>query len=149
MQLFRQILMSVLQIDKDIINSFKEKHLHSRLGELNLLIPKTRGMNFYPESLEKGLRSDRALKAAVAEMYLKGVSTRKVEKITEQLCGFEISSTQVSRMTKELDEEFGAFRERSLGYFPYLTMDAIYLKEGRAVLSYFEQAYRSTFQPGI
>lgn len=109
-------------------NGFKEKKLNSRMGQLDLAIPQTRGVYFYPSSLEKGLRSERALKAAIAEMYLKGVSTRKVEKITEQLCGLEISSTQVSRLTKELDEEFEAFRNRPLDYFPYLTFDAIYLK---------------------
>lgn len=109
-------------------NGFKEKKLNSRMGQLDLAIPQTRGACFYPSSLEKGLRSERALKAAIAEMYLKGVSTRKVEKITEKLCGLEISSTQVSRLTKELDEEFEAFRNRSLSCFPYLTLDATYLK---------------------
>jgi len=109
-------------------NGFKDKKLNSRMGQLDLAIPQTRGVCFYPSSLERGLRSERALKAAIAEMYLKGVSTRKVEKITEQLCGLEISSTQVSRLTKELDEEFEAFRNRPLGCFSYVTLDAIYLK---------------------
>jgi len=109
-------------------NGFKDRKLNSRMGKLDLEIPQTRGVCFYPSSLEKGLRSERALKAAIAEMYLKGVSTRKVEKITEKLCGLEISSTQVSRLTKELDEEFEAFRNRFLDCFPYLTFDAIYLK---------------------
>lgn len=109
-------------------NGFKEKKLNSRMGQLELSIPQTRGVVFYPASLEKGLRSERALKLAIAEMYLKGVSTRKVQKITEQLCGLDISSTQVSRLTKELDQEFEAFRERPLKYFPYITLDAIYLK---------------------
>lgn len=109
-------------------NGYKEKKLDTRMGKLELKIPQTRGIAFYPGCIEKGLRSERALKLAVAEMYLKGVSTRKVEKITEQLCGIEISSTQVSRMTKELDEEFEAFRNRPLGIFSYLVVDAIYLK---------------------
>ena len=109
-------------------NGFKDKRLNSRVGELELQVPQTRGVPFYPNCIEKGLRSERALKLAVAEMYLKGVSTRKVEKITEQLCGLEISSTQVSRMTKELDEEFNLFRNRDLGEFPYVVLDAIYLK---------------------
>ena len=61
-------------------------------------------------------------------MYLKGVSTRRVEKITQELCGLEISSTQVSRMTAELDEEFKAFRDRPLSITPYIVLDAIYLK---------------------
>ena len=96
-------------------NGFKEKRLDTRMGKLELQIPQARGTSFYPGCIEKGLRSERALKLAVAEMYLKGVSTRRVEKITEQLCGLEISSTQVSRMTKELDEEFETFRNRPLG----------------------------------
>lgn len=109
-------------------NGFKDKGLNSRMGKLELKIPQTRGVPFYPGSLEKGLRSERALKLAVAEMYLKGVSTRRVEKITEQLCGLEINSTQVSRMTQELDEDFEKFRNRSLGHFPYIILDATYLK---------------------
>jgi transposase-like protein len=109
-------------------NGFKPKVLQSRVGALDLQIPQTRGVAFYPGCLEKGLRSEKALKLAIAEMYLKGVSTRKVEAITKELCGLEINSTQVSRMTMELDEEFEAFRNRSLGVFKYLTLDAIYLK---------------------
>lgn len=109
-------------------NGFKDKKLNTRMGKLELNIPQTRGLSFYPGCLEKGLRSERALKLALAEMYLKGVSTRKVEKITKQLCGLEISSSQVSRMTKELDEEFEAFRNRPLGVFPYVIFDANYQK---------------------
>lgn len=109
-------------------NGFKSKHLNSRMGKLDLEIPQTRGVPFYPASLEKGLRSEKALKLAIAEMYLKGVSTRRVEKITEKLCGLDISSTQVSRMTQELDDDFEKFRNRPLGYFQYLFLDATYLK---------------------
>lgn len=109
-------------------NGFKDKNLNSRLGQLKLSVPQNRGVDFYPNCLEKGLRSERALKLAIAEMYLKGVSTRRVEKITEQLCGLEINSTQVSRLTKELDDEFEKFRSRQLGHFPYVIMDATYLK---------------------
>ena len=112
-------------------NGFKDKTLDTRMGKLALKIPQTRGLSFYPGCIERGLRSERALKLAVAEMYLKGVSTRKVEKITEQLCGLEISSTQVSRMTKELDEEFEAFRSRPLGIYPYVVLDAVYIKVRR------------------
>jgi len=112
-------------------NGFKDKTLDTRMGKLELKVPQTRGITFYPGCIEKGLRSERALKLAVAEMYLKGVSTRKVEKITEQLCGLEISSTQVSRMTKELDEEFDAFRNRPLRIYPYIVLDAFYIKVRR------------------
>lgn len=109
-------------------NGYKSKKLNTRLGSLDLQIPQTRGLSFYPNCIEKGCRSERALKLAIAEMYLKGVSTRKVEKITEQLCGLEINSTQVSAMTKELDEEFESFRNRALGTHPYVYLDALYLK---------------------
>ncbi len=63
------------------------------------------GVAFCPSALEKGVRSERSLKLALAEMYIKGVSTRKVTSILEKLCGLEISSTQVSNGPKLLDEE--------------------------------------------
>lgn len=111
-------------------NGFKPKRMKSRVGELELKIPKTRDSDtpFYPKSLERGERSERALKAALAEMYTSGVSTRKVKAITEELCGFEVSSSQVSRATKLLDEELTAWRERALSQCPYLILDARYEK---------------------
>jgi transposase-like protein len=84
-------------------NGFKAKAIKTTGGEIMLAIPQTRDSRFYPSSLEKGLRSERALKIALAEMYIQGVSTRKVTKITEQLCGFEVTSSEVSRASKELD----------------------------------------------
>ena len=72
--------------------------------------PQVRDCDFYPSSLEKGIRSERALKLALAEMYVQGVSTRKVAAITEQMCGFAVSSSQVSKATAELDEQFLATR---------------------------------------
>lgn len=113
---------------KGYANGFKERILNSRMGALELQIPQVRGLSFYPQCLEKGGRSERALKLAVAEMYLKGVSTRKVEAITQALCGMDFTSTQVSRATKELDEEFEIFRNRLLGTFKYLFVDATYIK---------------------
>jgi transposase-like protein len=114
-------------------NGFKPKNLKSRIGELALEIPQVRGLSegaepFYPRSLERGLRSERALKLAVAEMYLQGVSTRRVLEVTKQLCGFEVSSSQVSRATALLDEELEAWRTRSLGAMPHLILDARYEK---------------------
>jgi len=98
------------------------------VGILNLQIPQVRGLCFYPQSLEKGSRSERALKVAIAQMYLKGVSTRRVEKITKELCGLEISSAQVSRAAKELDDEFEKFRNRPLTCYKYVVLDAFYPK---------------------
>lgn len=109
-------------------NGYKPKHINTTLGRLDLSIPQARGLIFHPQCLEKGLRSERALKAAIAEMYLQGVGTRKVQSITEELCGLEISSTQVSRATKELDDEFDKFRNRPIGSITYLVLDALYLK---------------------
>jgi len=107
-------------------NGFKAKTVRSRVGELNLQVPQVRDSSFYPAALERGLRSERALKLAVAQMYVQGVATRKVKAITEQLCGFEISSSEVSRAAKQLDEMLTAWRERPLGQFVYLYLDARY-----------------------
>lgn len=109
-------------------NGYKNKTMNTRVGEVNLAIPQTRGTEFYPQSLERGLRSERALKLALAEMYVQGVSTRKVTKITEELCGFEVSSAEVSRASKLLDEQLSAWRERPLGAYPYVYLDARYEK---------------------
>ncbi len=85
-------------------NGYKPKTVQTRVGSLDVDVPQVRDSSFYPSSLEKGLRSERALKVALAEMYVQGVSTRKVAKITEQLCGCEVTSSQVSRAAKELDD---------------------------------------------
>jgi len=113
-------------------NGYKPKGYHTGVGKLELTIPQVRGMRglkFYPQSLERGCRSERALKLAVAEMYVMGVSTRKVTKITEELCGFEVSSGQVSRLSKEMDETLEAFRTRPLeDEYPFVYFDALYEK---------------------
>lgn len=109
-------------------NGFKPKTLHTRLGALTVEVPQTRGVAFYPSALEKGVRSERALKLAVAEMYVQGVSTRKVAAITKELCGLEVTSSQVSRAAEALDEELQTWRTRPLGETPYLILDARYEK---------------------
>lgn len=109
-------------------NGYKMRTMKTRMGALELRVPQVREGGFYPQSLEKGLRSERALKLALAQMYVEGVSTRKVAKITEQLCGFEVSSTEVSRCTALLDEELSAWRERDLDIYPYVYLDARYEK---------------------
>lgn len=109
-------------------NGYKPKTVQTRVGALDFDIPQVRDSSFYPSSLEKGLRSERALKVALAEMYVQGVSTRKVAKITEQLCGFEVTSTQVSRAARELDEVLEQWRKRPLGAYPYVYLDARYEK---------------------
>jgi transposase-like protein len=109
-------------------NGFKPKSVKSRLGVLGLAIPQVRDSSFYPSSLEKGLRSERALKLALAEMYVQGVSTRKVAAITEALCGFEVSSTEVSQAAKLLDQEIQEWQSRRLGSYRYVFLDALYEK---------------------
>ncbi|HET8669222.1 MAG TPA: IS256 family transposase [Candidatus Saccharimonadales bacterium] len=109
-------------------NGYKPKTVTSRVGEITFAVPQVRDGNFYPQALEKGLRSERALTLTLAEMYVQGVSTRKVAVITEQLCGCAISSSQVSRATAQLDEVLQAWRERGLSQCPYVYLDARYEK---------------------
>ena len=118
-------------------NGFKPKTIETRIGSMTVQVPQARGVDFYPSALEKGVRSERALKLAVAEMYVQGVSTRKVTEVMEQLCGLEVSSTQVSRAAKLLDEELTAWRQRQLGEMPYLVLDARYekVRHGGSVVS--------------
>jgi transposase-like protein len=110
-------------------NGFKPKTLASRVGPLLLSIPQVRdGVDFYPSALEKGARSEKALLLALAEMYVQGVSTRKVTKIVEELCGHSVSSTQVSACSAKLDLELQSWRDRPLGSCPYMILDARYEK---------------------
>ncbi len=118
-------------------NGYKPKTVATRLGEIRFDVPQTRGVEFYPSALEKGVRSERALKVAIAEMYVHGVSTRKVTEVMREMCGLEVSSTQVSRAAKLLDEELEAWRSRPIGEIPFLLLDARYekIRHGGAVIS--------------
>jgi len=107
-------------------NGFKPKTLRTRVGEITFAVPQVREGGFYPQALEKGLRSERALTLALAEMYVQGVSTRKVKAITEQLCGVSITSSAVSQAATQMDTELAKWRERALGEYPYLFLDAYY-----------------------
>jgi putative transposase len=111
-------------------NGFKPRSLATSLGKLGLQVPQVRDSTspFKTSLLESGSRVDRALKAAIAEMYLQGVSTRRVTKVVEELCGTQISSTQVSRVTSELDVEFEKWRNRALEPIAFLILDATYVK---------------------
>ncbi len=112
----------------DYANGFKDKSVKTRIGQLDLKVPQVRSSEFYPSALEKGIRSERALTLSLAEMYLQGVSTRKVKQITEALCGTEISSMDVSRASALLDEQIQAWRMRPLHVFPVVIVDALYEK---------------------
>jgi putative transposase len=119
-------------------NGYKPKTVATRLGPLTVQVLQVRGdVEFYPSALERGVRSEGALKLAIAEMYVQGVSTRQVTGVREQLCGFEVSSTQVSRASQLLDEELTAWRQRPLGQTNYLYVDARYekMRYGGAVVS--------------
>jgi putative transposase len=107
-------------------NGYKPKTMRTRVGDITFAVPQVREGGFYPQALEKGLRSERALTLALAEMYVQGVSTRKVKAITEQLCGVNITSSAVSQAAKQLDGELAKWRERPLDEYPFLFLDAYY-----------------------
>lgn len=110
-------------------NGFKQRTLNTRLGRLDLAIPQVRGdVEFYPSALERGERSERALKVAIAEMYVQGVSTRRVTEVMQQLCGLEVTSMEVSRAAKLLDEELERWRNRPVPPISHLILDARYEK---------------------
>jgi transposase-like protein len=113
---------------KGYANGYKPKTMKTRLGEITFAVPQVRDGGYYPSVLEKGLRSERALTMTLAEMYVQGVSTRRVKAITEQLCGVDVSAMQVSRATQQLDEVLQEWRERPLGTIRYLFLDARYEK---------------------
>jgi transposase-like protein len=112
-------------------NGYKTKRLDTPAGTITLEVPKTKGHDgepFSPKSLERGRWSCRAVMLAVAEMYVKGVSTRDAEKVMAEFGLESLSSSQVSRAAALLDEELLAWRTRKLGAFPYLMLDARYEK---------------------
>lgn len=118
-------------------NGFKDKTLHTRIGQIPVKVPQTRGIPFYPSALERGVRSERALKLAVAQMYVQGVSTRKVTAVMQELCGLEVSSAEVSRAAELLDEELASWRNRPIGCIKTLFFDARYekVRHGGSVVS--------------
>jgi transposase-like protein len=111
-------------------NGAKPKRLDTPAGTVTVNVPKTAGHDepFYPQSLERGRRSSRAVMLAVAEMYVKGVSTRDAEAVMKEFGIESLSSTQVSRAAKLLDDELEAWRTRPLGEIRYLIVDARYEK---------------------
>ncbi len=119
----------------DSANGFKSKTVKTRVGEVELAVPQVRGSGFYPDALTKGLRSERALSIALAEMYVQGVATRRVKKVLEHMCGFEVSSMEVSRAAQALDGRLEEWRNRALGSYLYLILDARYehIRQGEEV----------------
>ena len=94
------------------------------MGKLELRVPQDRQGRFRTEIFERYQRSEKALVGALTEMYVQGVSTRKVKAVTEQLCGHEFSASTLSRMNQSLDAELDKFARRRLEEaYPYLILD--------------------------
>src|SRR5579864_4950844 len=105
------------------------RSLITRVGKIELRVPQDRQGRFRTEVFARYQRSEKALVHAVMEMYIQGVSTRKVKAITEELCGHEFSASTVSEMVQKLDAELEGFAHRKLGEeYPYLILDARYEK---------------------
>ena len=110
-------------------NGHYHRKLTTRVGQLTLRVPRDRDGTFSTALFERYSRSERALVSTLVEMVVCGVSTRRVTKITQELCGKEFSKSTISRYTLELDELVGAWRNRPLEQdFPFLLVDAIHLK---------------------
>jgi putative transposase len=112
-------------------NGSRARTLTTTAGDLELRIPKLRAGTFFPSLLERRRRVDQALFAVIMEAYLHGVSTRKVDDLVKALgADSGISKSEVSRICADLDEEVGAFRDRSLAEvaYPYVFLDATYCK---------------------
>jgi putative transposase len=108
---------------------YYSRMLVTRVGHIELRVPQDRQGRFRTEVFERYQRSEKALVAAMLEMYVQGVSTRKVKMITEELCGHEFSSSTISRIVQKLDEELEQFARRRLEEpYPYLILDARYEK---------------------
>jgi putative transposase len=119
-------------------SGYYTRTLVTRIGKLELRVPQDRDGRFSTELFERYQRSEQALVATLAEMYVQGVSTRKVKAITEELCGHAFSASSISAINKRLDESLKAFAERPLEEpFPYLILDARYekVREGGIVSS--------------
>jgi putative transposase len=108
---------------------YYHRMLLTRVGPIELRVPQDRQGRFRTEVFERYQRSEKALVAAMLEMYVQGVSTRKVKTITEELCGHEFSSSTISRIVQQLDTELEKFAQRRLEEpYPYLVLDARYEK---------------------
>ena len=110
-------------------SGYYSRTLTTRVGQLELRVPQDRQGRFRTEVFERYQRSEKALVGALAEMYVQGVSTRKVKAITEGLCGHEFSASSISRINESLDEELAKFAGRQLEEeYPYVVLDARYEK---------------------
>ena len=110
-------------------SGYYSRGLVTRIGKLELRVPRDREGRFSTELFERYQRAEKALVSALAEMYVQGVSTRKVKAITEELCGHTFSASTISRINKSLDGLLQRFAQRRLDEaYPYLILDARYEK---------------------
>jgi transposase-like protein len=110
-------------------SGYYTRGLVTRVGKLELRVPQDRQGRFSTEIFERYQRSEKALVSCLAEMYVQGVSTRKVKAVTEELCGHAFSASSISRINKTLDEELKKFATRKLDEeYPYIILDARYEK---------------------
>lgn len=119
-------------------NGYRERTLDTRLGQLQLRVPKLRQGSYFPPFLEPRKMSEKALVAVIQEAWIGGVSTRRVDDLVQAMGLTGISKSTVAKLCKEIDERVGAFLERPLeGEWPYLWLDATYLKvrEGGRIVS--------------
>lgn len=120
-------------------SGYYSRSLMTRVGRLELRVPQDREGNFSTQVFERYQRSEKALVLALAEMYVQGVSTRKVKAVTEELCGHSFSASVVSASTRKLDEQLAQFSKRSLESeeYPYVVLDARYerVREGGVIRS--------------
>ena len=119
-------------------NGYYERNYTTRIGRLELVIPRTRDGEFSPSIFERYQRNEKALLSTMLEMYVQGVSTRKVSKVVEELCGATVSKSFVSTLTAELDSIVTTFLNRSIERkYPFILSDVLYIKvrEDRRVLS--------------
>jgi putative transposase len=118
-------------------NGYRQRNWDTRVGTVELKVPRVRDSSYFPSLLEPRRRAERALSAVVQEAYVRGISTRKVDELVKALGMTGISKSQVSRLCEELDEEVGRFRGRPLeGPYPYVWVDATYVKarqDGRVI----------------
>jgi len=118
-------------------NGYRDRHWDTRVGTIDLRVPRVRDGGYIPSLLEPRRRSERALLAVVQEAYVQGVSTRRVDALVQALGMEGISKSQVSRVCEGLDREVETFRTRRLeDVYPYVWLDATYIKvriDGRVV----------------
>jgi putative transposase len=142
-ELFREVLQEVLEAEmtetlqakpgertserQGLRSGYYSRTLITRVGKLELRVPQDRQGRFSTQLFERYQRSEKALVSALAEMYVQGVSTRKVKAITEELCGHSFSASSISDINKTLDEQLAQFASRRLDEeYPYLILDARY-----------------------